>query len=276
MYEPAGFENKGPPIMRKTNGFTLVELLVATGILFLLIAILLPVLNQARESARAVSCMSNLRQIGVATALYAVENDGYVEPTLWPWNTTVNPWTPGIGLPQILRRYVPMQDTGRTLWVCPSVPASTDQFPLCYGANQGVHPIPSYDPNGKLVIWRDSAGKSHSDLKRLFNFKRASETVSMGDGSLSSGAYTTTGQLAYTDSWYSEMYDPAVKNNSVNKLGGWSWTNTDDGNYHLRYRHNGNRLANVLFLDGHTESAPYGDAVHPDQGLKNSNFASGY
>jgi prepilin-type processing-associated H-X9-DG protein/prepilin-type N-terminal cleavage/methylation domain-containing protein len=261
---------------RKKNGFTLVELLVVVASLSLLMALLLPVLNHVRESARAVNCMSNLRQVGVATSLYALQNNGQLEPTLWPWNTQVNPWAPGTGLPQILQSYVPIQDTRRTLWLCPSVPMTTDQFPLDYGANQGVHPMPYYDQSGHLVIWRDSAGRSHYDLRPLSAFKRPSETVSMGDGSLSSGAFTTTGQLAYTDSWYSEMNDRAVRDNSVNELGGWSWTNTDDGNYHLRYRHNGNRLANILFLDGHTESAPFGDATHSNLGLKNYNFATGY
>jgi prepilin-type processing-associated H-X9-DG protein len=66
--------------MRHRNAFTLVELLVVLGITTVLIALLLPALGAARESARRVTCSSNLRQIQVACVNYSVDNQGYCPP----------------------------------------------------------------------------------------------------------------------------------------------------------------------------------------------------
>lgn len=68
------------------QGFTLVELLVVIAIIALLVSILLPALSKAKESARAVKCMVNLRQMGFIWSLYSERNNDeyYIYQTGWP------------------------------------------------------------------------------------------------------------------------------------------------------------------------------------------------
>ena len=61
--------------MKRSNGFTLIELLVVIAIIAILAAILFPVFAQAREKARAIACISNLKQIGTAQAMYIQDYD---------------------------------------------------------------------------------------------------------------------------------------------------------------------------------------------------------
>jgi prepilin-type processing-associated H-X9-DG protein len=69
-----------------------VELLVVIAIIALLIAILLPALNKARQAAVSVACLSNLRQLGQATTLYANDNKGSL-PAAADWDANGN-WGP--------------------------------------------------------------------------------------------------------------------------------------------------------------------------------------
>ncbi|MFI5382165.1 MAG: type II secretion system protein [Tepidisphaerales bacterium] len=121
-------------------GFTLVELLVVIGIIALLIAILLPVLNRARESARRTVCLANIRSLTQAALLYAGDNHNYLpeaasantpaESQLCPRNQVAPAWTeidtdmyvlPSIG--GLLAKY--LGSSGPRVWQCPSAPDDT-------------------------------------------------------------------------------------------------------------------------------------------------------
>jgi prepilin-type N-terminal cleavage/methylation domain-containing protein/prepilin-type processing-associated H-X9-DG protein len=73
------------PQAQRRLGFTLIELLVVIAIIAILAAILFPVFAQAREKARAITCTSNLKQIGLATNMYTQDYDE-TYPSGWGWD----------------------------------------------------------------------------------------------------------------------------------------------------------------------------------------------
>lgn len=95
---------------RLRSGFTLIELLVVIAIIAILAAILFPVFAQAREAARKASCMSNMKQIGLALMSYQTDYEGYYPPSQLPSSGANVSW------PTMLFPYVKNEG----VFVCPS------------------------------------------------------------------------------------------------------------------------------------------------------------
>ena len=90
------------------RGFTLIELLVVIAIIAILAAILFPVFARAREKARQTSCLSNLKQIGLATLMYVQDYD------------EVMPHIQRVGMVITVQTQVQPYMKNEQLWVCPS------------------------------------------------------------------------------------------------------------------------------------------------------------
>jgi prepilin-type processing-associated H-X9-DG protein len=157
---------------RTVGALTLLELLVCLAIVAVLAALLLPALHQAREKARAIFCLSNLRQWGLATQLYVVDHNDYLPPEGHPNpmpGSTNTGWyiqlPRQIGLPRyhdMPWRTNPSVDVSSTVWLCPSNPRRSNGLNLFhYCLNEHVNgtgarnrPVTlSSIPSPPLVVW---------------------------------------------------------------------------------------------------------------------------
>lgn len=231
------------------RGLTLIEILVTTAIIALLAAILLPSLSAAKSQARRSLCMSNLKQVGLATAMYLDDNRDYfwryyvdraegrywwfgLEPGGPPSSTIDVRYRPLDKSKGVLARHLRSTDSGLQ---CPSFPYDSGNYFPKFAARSA-----SYGYNlqlGPANPWRRT--------RRRAEFTRRAGSVFVFADGVHFDFNPGMNEGHYID------YVPAPADPS--SLGGFG-----------HYRHNGR--AAVLFMDGHVDclrltGAAYGGPV---------------
>jgi prepilin-type processing-associated H-X9-DG protein/prepilin-type N-terminal cleavage/methylation domain-containing protein len=294
------------------SGFTLVELLVVIGIIALLVAMLLPSLNKARQQANLIVCESNLRTIGQLIGVYEANNRGYLpygdagidyagsdnHGQEWTWEDVVTlagqPGQYASGATyQSANNWSGYPEGNQALdYAGVFHDVDTPQFgwsprSASYNANPRLLP---YSLPGQTWTYDGLTSNAKPYHQRPFSsVLRAAEKIMIWDGAVYVSGGLITGSNSVDNqvdgsafSWgvWSHQFCDASPNmapaNYANPVGAGnpggnsmspgsvtmasqSAENKDAYNtpwlyYSLRFRHNNNTKANVLFVDGHVES----------------------
>ncbi len=219
--------------MNRRGGFTLIELLVVIAIIAILAAMLLPSLAKAKETGRRISCVNNIRQLGLAARMFADDNDGRYPPRQTPyWMTRLQP------------NYVDLR-----LLIC----ASDKDLP---GKQASTNNNPDLAPRSYIINgWNDwfEENLSAADFAAYMDHKRAE---GMSENSIREPSDTILFGEKFTASLHKHMDLLQGFGNDNDQL---------EQSRHSRATGNGSTSggSNYAFVDGSTRFLRYSQSLTP-------------
>ena len=244
--------NQALPPRTIRSAFTLIELLVVIAIIAILAAMLLPALAKAKAKAKAIACVSNNKQIAVASQMYLADFNEtqvpeYVGPTIgWAAFCAANPFDDKIFIvsnrsatfwPDIFRIQGYIKDGN--IYCCPALAATASaghagvwsgKYPLGIGASILISPIPSATGGG---------------LTKASQVKHPVDTVTFADAGT---ADAKSFNLTQPDTWVEDYSTGLGTGNVLFRVP----PGVIGGNQVVLARHN--VRVNVTWFDGHTST----------------------